>query len=319
MPTSSSATMSDYLENKIINHLFRNITFTSSSSLWLALYTSDPTDDNTGTEVTTSGGTNYSRIITFQKNSGTDVSGSAGPAFEISNMGGSYGIDLVAYEFPRDAIVAENIYYDFLQYNGVPSGKTWGTVTHWGLLDANTTGNLLFYGALSSGSGITTPLENFRIEIGKLAIWFTGGAFCGDISGSLLNHILNGISYPSPTSLYAGLFLTPSSGGGTTATGIHLYTPILPIEVSASAGYNRVELAGAGAWYAPTNGSTANSASLVFSEDALSDWGIVGGIGIFTGSSGGSPILYEFLENSKTVYQGDSFSMPIGALKVLIY
>ena len=45
---------SDYLENKILAHVFSATTFTPAGTMYLALYTVAPADDGTGgTEVTT--------------------------------------------------------------------------------------------------------------------------------------------------------------------------------------------------------------------------------------------------------------------------
>lgn len=45
------AEMSNYLENALINATLRNTSYTSPATVYLALYTSDPTDADSGTEV----------------------------------------------------------------------------------------------------------------------------------------------------------------------------------------------------------------------------------------------------------------------------
>ena len=47
--------VSDYLENALLNHVFRGVAYTAPTAIYLALYTSDPTDANTGTEVSSGG------------------------------------------------------------------------------------------------------------------------------------------------------------------------------------------------------------------------------------------------------------------------
>ena len=55
--------MSNFLENALINATLRNTTYTSVATIYVALYTSDPTDADTGTEVT---GGSYARTsVTF--------------------------------------------------------------------------------------------------------------------------------------------------------------------------------------------------------------------------------------------------------------
>lgn len=63
----------DYLETALINHLFGNITLTSPTTMYCALFTVTPNDAGSGAELHTSGG--YSRqAVTF----GLPLTGSTG-------------------------------------------------------------------------------------------------------------------------------------------------------------------------------------------------------------------------------------------------
>jgi hypothetical protein len=120
---------SNYLENKVLLHVFGGTAYTAPSTLYLALYTSDPGDGNTGTECS---GTSYARqTITF-----TVVNDTA------SNN--------AAVEFPV-------------------AGSSWGTITHVGILDNLTSGNLLAHGALTASKAIASG-DVFRVENGDLDI-----------------------------------------------------------------------------------------------------------------------------------------------------
>lgn len=57
------AEMSNYLENALLNAVLRNTSYTSPSTVFVALYTSDPTDAGSGTEV--SGGSYARKSVTF--------------------------------------------------------------------------------------------------------------------------------------------------------------------------------------------------------------------------------------------------------------
>ena len=57
------AEMSTYLENALINATLRNTSYTSPATVYVGLYTSDPTDANTGTEV--SGGSYTRTAVTM--------------------------------------------------------------------------------------------------------------------------------------------------------------------------------------------------------------------------------------------------------------
>ena len=122
--------MSNYLENALINATLRNTTYTSPATVYLGLYTSDPGEGNTGTEVS---GTSYARqSITF-----------GAPSDGVST-------NSAAIEFPQ-------------------AGGSWGTVTHVGILDASSSGNLLYYTALDASKTISTG-DVFRIAIGSLSV-----------------------------------------------------------------------------------------------------------------------------------------------------
>jgi hypothetical protein len=124
------AEISNYLENALVNATLRNTTYTSPAVVYLALYTSDPTDADTGTECS---GTSYARqAITFGAPSNGVTTNSA------------------AIEFPQ-------------------AGDAWGTITHIGIRDALTTGNLLFHTPLDASKTIATG-DVFRVAIGSLSV-----------------------------------------------------------------------------------------------------------------------------------------------------
>lgn len=109
------AAMSNYLENALINATLRNTSYTSPSSVFVALFTTDPTDAGTGTEV--SGGSYARQTATFTSPS----NGSSTLAADVT--------------FPT-------------------ATGNWGTVTHFGIYDASTSGNLLYHGALNNSKNI---------------------------------------------------------------------------------------------------------------------------------------------------------------------
>jgi hypothetical protein len=110
--------ISNYLENALINATLRNTTFTSPATVYAALFTSDPTDAGSGTECTGSG---YARkAITFAAPSNGVTTNSAA-AVEFDQATGS-----------------------------------WGTLTHFAIFDALTTGNMLYYGALTTSKTIAS-------------------------------------------------------------------------------------------------------------------------------------------------------------------
>jgi len=96
--------------------------------VYVALFTSDPGDDNTGTEV--SGGSYARQSVTFAAPSGGATSNSG---------------DITFPEATAD----------------------WGTVSHVGIYDASTDGNLLFHGALTQAKAVYSG-DQFIIKTGDL-------------------------------------------------------------------------------------------------------------------------------------------------------
>ena len=124
------AEMSNFLENSLINGTLRGTTYTAPTTVYLALYTSDPTDADTGTEVS---GTSYARqSITVGAPSNGATTNSA------------------AIEFPQ-------------------AGGSWGTVAYVGIRDASTAGNLLYHTPLDASKTIATG-DVFRIAAGSLSV-----------------------------------------------------------------------------------------------------------------------------------------------------
>ena len=124
------AEMSNYLENALINGTLRATTFTAPASVFLALYTTDPTDADTGTECS---GTAYAR-------------------------------QSITFGAPSNGVSTNSAVIDFPQ-----AGSAWGTITHIGIRDALTTGNLLYHSPLDTSKTIATG-DVFRVASGSLSV-----------------------------------------------------------------------------------------------------------------------------------------------------
>ena len=120
---------SDYLETKVLDHVFGGTAYTAPATLYVALFTAAPSDSGGGTEV--SGGAYARQTIAFTT-SGDTTSNTA------------------AVEFPT-------------------ATANYGLVTHVGIYDASTAGNLMAWAALTSPKNIETG-DVFRIPAGDLDI-----------------------------------------------------------------------------------------------------------------------------------------------------
>ena len=123
-----------FLQNEVLDHVFRNTAYTPPSTVYIGLYTSATgTDGTTGTEVL---GNGYQRkAMAF----GASVSGA------IDNT--------VAVEFPT-------------------ATGSWGTVTHTAVLDEVTGGNMLAENELTASKAIGSG-DVFRFQAGEFDITLT--------------------------------------------------------------------------------------------------------------------------------------------------
>jgi hypothetical protein len=137
----------DYLENQIIDHLFRTNTFGKLTNVFFALFTAAPTDAaGSGTEVT---GGSYARVqVACNNNSFNATQGGTSGA---STGAGGGTTNAAAITFPA------------------PSAN-WGTVSHYGVFDALSGGNMLIWGALNSPKTINGGDAAPSFTPGNLAI-----------------------------------------------------------------------------------------------------------------------------------------------------
>ena len=117
---------SNGFETSLLNHIFNNAAISNigdaaglpagtQGSLYVALYTSDPTDADTGTEATYGG---YARVAVARTAGGWTVSGDT-----VSNT--------ALIQFPEGT-----------------SGPQ--TITHWGIRTAAAAGDLLYHGSVGT-------------------------------------------------------------------------------------------------------------------------------------------------------------------------
>jgi len=124
------AEMSNYLENALINVTLRATSYTAPTTVYVALFTTDPTDADTGTEVT----------------------------------GGSYARTAVTFAAPSNGVSTNSADVTF-----PTATASFGTVTHIGLRDASTAGNLLYHTPLDTSKTIAAG-DVFKITTGNLSV-----------------------------------------------------------------------------------------------------------------------------------------------------
>jgi hypothetical protein len=124
------AEMSNFLEDALINATLRNTTYTSVATVYVSLWTSNPGDDASGTEVT----------------------------------GGSYARTAVTFGAPSNGVSTNSADVTF-----PTATASWGTVGWIGINNAATAGNLLYHTALDTAKAIDSG-DIFKISTGNLSV-----------------------------------------------------------------------------------------------------------------------------------------------------
>jgi len=119
----------NFLETEILDHVFAGAAYTAPSTKYIGLFTAAPGETGGGTEVS---GSAYARQSMAFATSGDTTSNSS------------------AVEFPT-------------------ATGSWGTITHVGIFDASSSGNLMVYATLTASKAITTG-DVFRVPSGDLDI-----------------------------------------------------------------------------------------------------------------------------------------------------
>lgn len=131
------AAFSDYLENAILNYWLRaNVgAYSAPGTVYLALFTADPTDTGSTTN-------------------------------EVTQATNSYARQAISFNAESGGAITNNGAVSFADMPGV-------TVTHWGLFDTGTyqSGNMLFSDALSGGS--ISPAAGDTVTLGDQQLTIT--------------------------------------------------------------------------------------------------------------------------------------------------
>ena len=122
--------MSDYLENEILDHILGTGAYTAPTTVYVGLSTATLADDASGTELSGSG---------YARQSASFNAAASGTADNSA-----------AIEFPA-------------------ATASWGTVSHFGIYDAASAGNLLIHGAFTTAKLIDTG-DILKISAGDLDV-----------------------------------------------------------------------------------------------------------------------------------------------------
>ena len=123
----------NYLANKLISATVRNVSYTTPSKVYLALFTTDPTKDNAGDEVDQA----------------------------------SYNRQEVTFTTPENGVSTNASQID---WNTATSN--WGNVGWVAIMDESSAGNMLYFTVLDNAKEILSG-DQFKIDAGKLSLTLT--------------------------------------------------------------------------------------------------------------------------------------------------
>ena len=130
---------SNYLENKVLDHVLRVTSYSQPAGLWLALFNN----------------TSGSAAANLEAGTLTDETSTSGTAYArkaVTFAAASSGSSATSATVTFDAATAN-----------------WGTITHVAVMDAETSGNVLFYGAVTTSKTIETG-DTFQVSSGNLTV-----------------------------------------------------------------------------------------------------------------------------------------------------
>lgn len=260
--------LSDYAELELLDHVC-NAAYTPASTVYLGLSTADPGDDASG--LNEPSGNGYVRkAITF----------GAAASRRVTQSGA--------------------VTYD--QATG-----SWGTISHWGIFDAESSGNMLAHGAFATSKSIVSG-NTPSVASGEVYVEYSAGEISDALSNNLLDLMFRNQSYSAPDTYVALVTATVSdSDTGSTIT-----------EPSGGA-YARVQVNVNGGssptWDVAASGLVDNTHQISFTT-ATASWGTIVGVAICSASTAGDLLFYDNDMADQDVGNGDTVQFPAGDLDI---
>lgn len=266
--------LSDYAENELLDHAL-GTAYTPAATVYLGLCTADPTDAGTGASMN-----------------------------ECANSG-SYARTAITFGAAASRRVTQSGAVTFPAATG-----SWGTVTHWAILDSAThgAGNMLAHGAFAASKAVVSG-NTPSVASGEIYVEISAGAMSDYLANKLPDLMFRNQAYSAPAT-YVALTTATIADSDTGST----------ITEPAGGSYARklVNVAGGAspAWNAASGGATDNANDVALTT-ATASWGTVVAMGIVDAASAGNLLFYD---NTNVVDQavgdGDTAQFAAGALDV---
>lgn len=261
--------LSDFLELELLDHVF-NASYTQPVTVYLALFESDPLDAGSGTE------TAYT----------------------------SYARQAIAF----DAAAARSVQQTALETFPANTGST-VTITHWGIFDAVTAGNLMAHGALSVSKQVNngnTP----SVAASEVDVTFSAGEISNFLANELLDHAFRNLTYTSPAT-YIALVTTTTADTDTGTT----------IDEPSGNGYARKQVninGGASPTWDLAAAGLVDNTHLIQHATPTGAWGTVVGVAICDAATVGNLLCYDNTMADETIGLDDDVEWPVGDLDITL-
>ena len=276
--------LSDFAENELLDHLF-NAAYTPASTIYLALCTADPTDAGTGASM----------------NEAADANG--------------YSRTAITFGAAASRKVTQNAQVSFPQATG-----SWGTISHWAIVDSAThgAGNLLAHGSFSSSfspvSGNTPSVASGQVYV-EISATSGGAGFTTACVNSLLDLMFRNQSYTSPAgnTFLALLAAVADDADSTMADESEVTgTDYARKEVNPNGGSSPT-------WDTASGGTLDNSGAVTFATPGSGGWDEVVAVAIVDALTGTAANVLAY-DNTNVVDQtpaeGDTVQFSDGAFDI---
>lgn len=263
--------LSDYSELELLDHVF-NTAYSSVATVYLALCTADPTDAGTGASMN-----------------------------ECANSN-NYSRKAISFGAAASKVVTQSGAVTYDQATG-----SWGTVTHWAIVDSAThgAGNMLAHGAFAAGKAVNngnTP----SVASGQITVTFGANDISTYLANALLDLMFRNQAYGAPATYIALCDATVAEGD----TGSTISEPS-----GGSYAREQVNINGGASptWDLAAAGLVDNTHQIDFTT-ATASWGTIVAVAICDALTLGNLLFFDNDMADQAVGSGDTVSFPIGDL-----
>lgn len=267
--------LTDYAELELLDHIF-NAAYSPATTIYLALATADPTDAATGASFN-----------------------------EVADANG-YARTAITFGAAASRVITQNAQVTFAQASG-----SWGTVTHWAVVDNAThgAGNVLAHGALATSKAVVSG-NTPSVANGEVNVTFSAGEISDYAANNLLDLMFRNQAFSAP-STYIALCTATVADDDTGST----------ITEPSGNGYAREQVnVNGGAsptWDLAAAGLVDNTHAIAFTT-ATGSWGTIVAVAIVDALTLGNLLAYDNDMGDQAVTTDDTAQFAIGDLDITL-